>query len=150
MNAWLLTWEGTSGSALRPDTKVVAILSARKGASAVAELVDALYCRCVYSAYDSTFMANKRQQRQNQFRAVFSQPSRLFYGRNPCIFARRVSNLQVVRDEARRTETISWLELPYMTVKKSGEIQVVVKPESQKQIVRALEPLSADINEHAA
>jgi hypothetical protein len=41
MNAWLLTWEGTAGAYVRPEEKIIAILSSRL--STPVGLVQAIY-----------------------------------------------------------------------------------------------------------
>lgn len=145
MNAWLLTWEGTSGPALIPDKKIVAILSARKTYSRVADLVDLLYCRSVYSAYEMAFMANKRKQRDDQYKTIFSTLSHLFYGRNPCIYARVVNNLTIIKDDASTVECITWTEPSYVEVEKPGTMPVIIEPESNHKLVRRLDPLSNDV-----
>lgn len=150
MNAWLLTWEGTTGPALVPDKKILAIISSRRSAGAVAEIVDTLYCRSVNSAFDMALLANKRKQREHQYKHLCSTFHRIFYGRNPCIFARVVSNLKIERDEARKTELIRWTELPVFQNAESGSTPVQVEPARECQLVRSLEPLSRDIYERDA
>jgi hypothetical protein len=150
MNAWILTWEGTSGPALVPEKKIVAIISARRKASTIAEMVDLLYCRAVDSAHDMAVSANKRRLRDNQYQHQYSKPHRLFYGRNPCIYARVVSNLTVERDEGRGVERIRWTDPPYLRVVNSGEMPVEVEPAIDREVVRLLRPLSLDVYGHEA
>src|ERR1044072_8549774 len=115
MNAWLLTWEGT-GSNVTADNNIVAIVSARRSTSFIEDLVEVLYCRTADSAYDAARGANKKRERRRQFRATFSANDRIFYARNPFFFARRVSKLGVVQNEAQGTETVTWLEPPYLKI----------------------------------
>ena len=150
MNAWLLTWEGTEGPALLPDKKIIAILSSRKSDRSIADLVDILYCRTVDSAYDMAFLANKRKLRENEYKNLGSTDSRLLYGRNPCIFARRVANLTVVSDEDLKTELIRWTELAIFQNATSGSGIVQTEPPRDCQHVRSLEPLALDIYERKA
>ncbi len=150
MNAWLLTWEGTEGPARTPDKKVVAILSSRRSATLIADLVEVLYCRSVDSAYDMAFLANKRRVRERQYRHMYSTSSRLFYGRNPCIFARRVTNLTVERDNGHNTELLRWTELAIFQNAKSGSGIVQVEPQRDCQHLRAFGPLTLDIYEREA
>jgi hypothetical protein len=78
---------------------------------------------------------------------MFSTMNRIFYGRDPLIFARRVSNLKVVRNEANGTETISWMDPPYLRIKKAGGLPVVADPERHCEIVRRINaPLSRDLH----
>ena len=71
---------------------------------------------------------------------------RIFYGRNPLIFARRVSDLKVVRNEASETETISWTDPPYLWIEKPSGLPVVADPERHCEVVRRIHaPLSRDL-----
>ena len=150
MNAWLLTWEGTAGPALVTDQKIVAIITARKSLRAIAELVDVLYCRSVDTAYDMAFLANKRKQRDSQYRSIYSTMSHLHYGRNPWIYARVVSNLRVKRDETGKREIVRWIEPACLKVERPGALPVETMPPAEKQVIRSLEPISRDIYEREA
>ena len=108
MNAWLLTWEGTSGAAIRPEEKIIAILSSRL--STPVGLVQAIYHRSFDTAYDMSRTANKRKERAQRFESLQNTSFRYFYGANPCIFARKVTDLSVQKDEVRRYEIIQWVE----------------------------------------
>jgi hypothetical protein len=145
MNAWLLTWEGT-GSNLTPENKIVAIVSARRSTSCIEDLIEILYCRTADSAYDAPRGANKTRERRRQFRATYSANDRIFYGRNPLIFARRVSKLGVVQNEAQGTETVTWLEPPYLKIDPADYMPVVAERSSICCVVRCLDlPLSRDL-----
>src|SRR5205814_3584475 len=109
--------------------KILAIISSRRSSSFIKDLVDVLYCRSVDSAHDMATRANKRKQRDRELMATFSTAGRIFYGRNPMIFARRVTNLQVVRNEAKGTETVSWTDPPHLRIEKPGELPVVIEPD---------------------
>lgn len=145
MNAWLLTWEGTSGPALDTDKKIVAIISARRNLRAIAMMVDLLYCRSVNTAYRMALFANKKKYRESQYMLVDSTPNRFLYGHNPYIFARVVFNLKIERDEARQLEHIRWTEPPYLHIENQGEMPNEVTPAKEMELVRAFEPLSLDI-----
>ncbi len=147
MNAWLLTWEGTSGPALVPDKKILAILSSRRSSSVVADFVDTLYCRSVDSAYDMALLANKRKVREHQYRHTRSSLNRIFYGRNPCIFARVVINLKVERVESQCIERIRWTEQAVYINAKSGSGIEKLEPERECEHIRSLKPLALDIYE---
>jgi len=148
MNAWLITWEGTSGPAPVSDKKIVAIISGRRSSKAIREMVDLLYCRSVHSAYDMALFLNKRRLREQQYWHVCSQPDRFFYGHNPFIFARIVSNFRVEQDEARRLERVQWTEPPYLQIEKPGALPVEIEPAVERELIRTLRPLSPDIYEH--
>lgn len=110
LNAWLLTWEGLSGPAVDPDRKIIAIVDGRRSEAFIEDLVDVLYSRSVDSAYDMAFMANKRKQRERQYRHIGTYPGQVLYGRLPFIFARRVVDLTVQWDEEAGRELLSWVE----------------------------------------
>ena len=143
MNAWLLTWEGTEGAAMQPDRKIVAILSSRHSSASVETLVDALYCRSVNSAYDMATMANKRRQRNDQYRNIHTPPGQIFYGRNPCIFARKVRNLSIKRNESKNEELIEWIELAVCRNSDIGSSVAQVYPEEARSLLRSTKPLAS-------
>lgn len=145
MKAWLLTWEGTTGPASCPDKQLIAIFSARYSPKTIEMFADLIYSRSVESAYDMAHFANKRKVRRRQYRYGYSLPTRLFYGQNPCIFARIVSDLRVERDEVRRIEYVRWTEPAYLRVESPGALPVEVEPASEKELIRAINPLSQDI-----
>lgn len=75
VNAWLLTWEGTTAPALSGETKIAAILSGRLASRSVEAIVDCLYTRCIWSAYELAEYAHKPRERRQQLRAdLLSQP----------------------------------------------------------------------------
>jgi hypothetical protein len=145
MNAWLLTWEGTSGPAVAPDKKIVAIVSARLSPKKIEEFADLLYSRSVDSAYDMARSANTRKARIRAQKHMYSTPSRLFYGQNPCIFARVVSDLTIDRDEEAGVERVSWVDPPYYRVPEPGALPVEAEPAKKRQLVRPIRPLSRDL-----
>lgn len=147
MNAWLLTWEGTTGPALAADKKIIAILSSRRSETAIADVVDVLYCRSVDSAFDMASLLNKRAARKRQYRHLYSTNSRLFYGRDPCIFARQVTNLRIERDLSTRSELLRWHELPVYQNAPTGSGIVERYPAEEREHRRSLEPLSSDLYE---
>jgi len=90
-------------------------------------------------------LANKRKERKRQYMHGYSSPNRFFYGQTPCIFARIVSNLKVERDDGQRIECIRWTEPAYLRVETPGALPVEVEPASEKELKRAMNPLSQDI-----
>jgi hypothetical protein len=145
MNAWLLTWEGTTGPARSEDDKIVAILSGRLSPGSIELVVDALYTRCIWMAESHVLNAHKRKGRDAQFRHTASQPDRIFYGANPCIFARIVTNLRVETDDERQVEHVAWTERAYLRIKEPGGMPVEVEPALEKRLTRKLKPLAPDI-----
>jgi len=145
MNAWLLTWEGTR-SRVASENKILAIVSSRRSSSFIEDLVDLLYCRSVDSAYHAARAVNRKRRRHRELMATFSTPGRIFFGHNPLIFARRVSNLKITRNEAEGIETVSWTDPPYLKIEKPGETPVVADPERDCEVVRRINaPLSRDL-----
>ena len=145
MNAWLLTWEGTIGPALDPHRKLISILSGRKTESTVLEHVDQLYCRSIYAAKDLAHFANKRREREAEFKHLASAWDRLFYGRNPCIFARLVSGLSFTYDPDTNEETLRWVDPPYLRVLELGAMPVEIEPATERELTRRAEPLARDL-----
>jgi hypothetical protein len=142
VNAWLLTWEGTTGPALVAEQKILAILSSRRSSSSVADLVDVLYTRCVDSASAMASRANKRKLRMQECLHLGSTSQRFFYGRNPCIFARVVTNIVVVRGEREDTELVRWSEIPVFGNAPSGSGIIEVEPGRDCKLMRCHIPLS--------
>jgi hypothetical protein len=145
LNAWLLTWEGTQGPALERDKKIVAIVDARKTDAFIAALVDVLYCRSVGSAYDMSFIANKRALRERQYKHFNTPPSRILFGRNPCIYARRVSALTVERNETQQTEHLRWTEPAVLGNASTVGSIVERSPARELEHVRSCQPLSCEL-----
>ena len=145
MNAWLLTWEGT-GRNVRPENKIVAIISSRRSSSFIEDLVEVLYCRTADSAYDAARDANRTRQQRNQLRATFSANGQIFFGRNPLIYARRVTKLIVVRNEAQGIETVTWLDSPYLKIQPPDNMPVVADRARIRCVIRKIDlPLSRDL-----
>jgi len=62
------------------------------------------------------------------------------------IFARLVTDLEVVRNEVQGTETVSWTDPPYLRIEKPGELPTVAEPEHYCELVRQINvPLSGDL-----
>lgn len=122
MNAWLITWEGTDPR-ITGDNKVAGVLSARTSSSDVEKLVDFIYHRAMFGLKNILYYANRRKEREARSKAVFSTGSRIFYGFNPHLFARRVKDLQVKVDPTKNVEVISWVELAIIENNKSTGYQ---------------------------
>jgi hypothetical protein len=147
MNAWLLTWESTTGPAIVPEKRIVAVLSSRRPSWLVREIVDILYRRSVGTAHDMVSLANNREQRGGRYRQAYSQPDRFFYGQNPCIFARIVSDFCVTVDRDRGVEHVQWIEPPYIRPEQPGGLPVEVEPAVPAELTRRLDPLCKDIHD---
>jgi hypothetical protein len=76
MNAWLLTWENTTGPAIVPEKRIVAVLSSRRPSWLVREIVEILYRRSVETAYDMVSFANTREQRGGRVRSIVRRHAR--------------------------------------------------------------------------
>jgi hypothetical protein len=147
VNAWLLTWEGTSGVALDPDRKIIAILDARRSESFVAGLVDVIYSRSHSSAYDMAFMVNKRHLRDRQYKHVGVYPSHVLYGHLPCIFARKVIDLTITLDTEAQIEHLRWTEPPVFGNAPVGAGIVEIVAARELEHTRSAKPLSRDRTE---
>lgn len=145
MNAWLLTWEGTKYPADSEQHKIAAVLPGRMASNKVEIIADLLYTRCIWSVGDLVKNANKRKARQRQFRHSYSQPSRFFYGQNPCVFARVVTDIKVQRNEVELTELVTWTEPSYSTVEQAGGLPVEIEPSKPKRLIRGLDPIVPEI-----
>lgn len=144
LNAWLLTWEGVPGNEGPPGGKIIAILDGRRSFSFVEDVVDVIYGRCVYSAYEMALVANKRNQRDARCKVIGTPPSQVLFGHMPLIFARKVRDLTITRDEAQGTEYLSWIELPIYNNARSGGPIVQICSEEKKEYVRSTQTLSRD------
>lgn len=144
-NAWLLTWEGTEGPALTTNEKIIAVLSGRKSESFIRDIVDVLYTRCYWRAYGQAMHANKRKDRESQFRHVHAYPGHIHYGKNPWIFGRRVEGLEIERDEHGQLEHLSWTEPAVYGNADKGAGVKEIQPAEKRSLTRALVPLSAEL-----
>jgi hypothetical protein len=141
-NAWMLTWEGTSGPAVDDERRIIAILPARRSTASVEQLVETLYCRTVETAFEMARSANKRRARIASYRHTGGPSDRIFYGRNPCIFARLVIQLSVVQDGAGGTEVVRWMEPPVYGNADIGSGIKEIWPERRCEITRGIRPLA--------
>ena len=73
MNAWLLTWEGTEPETIFDnDNKIVTILSGRTSSKSVEFIVYVLYTRCLWTAGDLSYCANRRKEREKLY--IYAKP----------------------------------------------------------------------------
>ena len=145
MNAWLLTWEGTEAKSLwDDDNKIVTILSGRKSSKSVELIVDVLYTRCIWTASDLSYCANRRKEHKRIISRANGLYSGILCGSNPYIYARQVTDLVVAKDEDQQLEHISWMEPPYWKQDSAGKL-IEVERATPRQLTRALEPVSAEV-----
>lgn len=140
INAWLLTWEGTEGPAIAPNLKLIAILSARKTMRTIQDIIYLIYSRNICSAKEMADYANKQNEHQQHFTHMYNTPTRIFYGHNPCIFARIVSELSVEHDDTNQEERVRWIEPSYMKIEASGTPPIEA-PAKTCELVRSICPL---------
>lgn len=146
MNAWLLTWEGTEPKIIFDnDNKIVTILSGRTSATSVEFIVSVLYTRCLWTAGDIGHFANRRKEREKHYKPIYADHRRgFYYGSNPWIYARKVTDFVVEKDEEEGLEHISWKEPPDLKQDSAGR-PIGFEPGDPRELTRALEPLSVEI-----
>ena len=145
MNAWLLTWEGTEPETIFDnDNKIVTILSEPMSSKSVEFIVYVLYTRCLWTAGDLSYCANRRKEREKLY--IYAKHRRgFYYGSNPWIYARQVTDLVIEKDEEDGLEHISWKEPPELIQDSTGT-PIGFEPATPRELTRALdEPLSAEI-----
>ena len=111
MNAWVITWEGTS-SHINDENRLVAIIGARRSSSYITELVEFLYLRASSGADEMAYFANRPKKKPHKAERrlminLVPHGDRVSCGDNPFLYARKVSNLSVVVDKETDTEKIS-------------------------------------------
>lgn len=108
MNAWLILWEWAGKHAEVIDP-LVGVLSARKPAERVAEIVEWIYLHATSSAKDVVYFTN-RHKADGYYQAAIYNGSRIVCGHHPYLEARLVSNLRCTVDKEGGMETLSWRE----------------------------------------
>lgn len=117
MNAWLITWEGTSLYKKKVE-KIVAILSSRKSYKEIAKIVELLYMRAMNTASDMAYYANRRKAmpfKAQKFPIIngILYSEKIFCGDwQLMLLARKVINLTISIDETRGKEVLTWIEPP--------------------------------------
>lgn len=132
---------------MRPEEKVIAILSSRCSSKKVVALVQAVYHMSVDTAYEMSRTANKATARRKRYEHLHSMATRYFYGANPCIFARGVINLSVRKDQARGCEVVQWIEPAVSANAASGSGVKQHWPAKQCELTRPLLPLAGTRND---
>lgn len=152
MNAWLITWEGTRLYKGNIE-KTVAILSSRKSDKFIAEFIELLYMRSIYTASGMAYYANRRKDMPFKAQMHLAADGILYPGRIFCgtgefmLYARRVINLNIRVDKQRGKEILTWAE-PIAYRWEDGQL-LEVEPESNDELKYYerdyLAPLSKDI-----
>jgi hypothetical protein len=136
MNAWLITWEGTDKS-IKEANKIAGVLSGRCSSSYVENLVDFIYHRTIFDVHAMVHYANKRKAREAKSKMLFSTNGRIYYGSNPCLYARRVKNIEVNVDELKNIEIVNWVEHARIENNEStGYKFKEIEPEKRKRVSR--------------
>jgi hypothetical protein len=148
MNAWLLTWECNTS---KTREKVVAILSSRRSDRAVAELMEFLVLRANSTARNVAYYANRRKELV--YKAQTPLPinrvphgERILCGHDPWLYGRKVTDFEVVVDESRNEEVLTWREPDDYRWKDKSESHIeVARKGGVKSVRRPNTPLSTDI-----
>lgn len=145
MNAQLLTWEGTEPETIFDnDNKIVTILSGCTAPKSVKFIVYVLCTRCLWTAGDLSYCANRRKERERLY-IYTKHRSGFLYGSNPWIYARQVTDLVIEKNEEEGLEHISWKEPPELIQDSAGR-PIRFEPAIPTELTRALDkPLSAEI-----
>jgi hypothetical protein len=142
MNAWLLTWEGTSPK-ITDNNRIIGIIGSRRSDSFVAELVEFLYSRNYSSAFDMAYIANRPKKKNftaEKTQIINGAPhgERIICGHNPWIYARKVKNLKITQEDD--IEIITWQEPDNYHWKNKQKMQVEVeRPGSMRTLKRSRE-----------
>ena len=112
MNAWLITWEGTSPK-ITDENRIIGIIGSRRSDSFVADLVEFIYARNSSSVTDMAYIANRPKERpypaeKNQLINNLPHGERIICGHNPWIYARKVKALKTTVHDG--SEVVSWQE----------------------------------------
>ena len=129
MNAWLITWEGTSPK-ITDENRIIGILGSRRSDSFVAELVEFIYLRNSSSVSEMAYIANRPKKKpfpaeRTQIINGVPHGERLICGHNPWIYARKVKNLKIAQDGD--VEIITWKEPDNYRWKNKQKMQIEVE-----------------------
>lgn len=142
MNAWLLTWDGTSPK-ITDENRIIGIIGSRRSKNFVADLVEFIYSRNTSSASDMAYIANRPKQKP--FQAEKTQiingvphGERIICGHNPWIYARKVRNLRITQEDD--FEIVTWREPDNYQWKNKQKMEIVVeKKGSTRKLKRSTE-----------
>lgn len=135
-NMWLITWEGTTNK-ITDENKIAGVLAARYSDAYIEKLVDFLYQRSVFSIQNMAYYANKRKDREREFKVLGTYPGHIIWGKNPFLFARRVKEFRVKCEDKNDQEIISWVEHAVIGNDKENNFRLKeFEPERGKIIIR--------------
>lgn len=152
MNAWLITWEGTSEK-LNDENRLFAIIGARRSIEFIVDILEFLYLRASSNASEMAYLVTR--PRKKHFKAEMSQlingvphGDRILCGHNPWLYARKVTELNVVIAEESGAEHVTWREPPIfkwtdqskmnIEIAQTGEIKSLIRS-SDKRVSRELD-----------
>lgn len=138
MNAWLLTWEGTSQKII-DENRIIGIIGSRRADRFVAELVEFLYARNSASASEMAYMANRPKQKhfpaeRTQIINDVPHGERIICGHNPWIYARKVKNLKISQEGD--SEVVIWQEPDNYCWKNKEKMEIGVEKEGSTRRVK--------------
>ena len=138
MNAWLLTWEGTSQK-ITDENRIIGIIGSRRSDQFVAELVEFLYARNSASVSEMARMANRPKQKpfpaeRTQIINDVPHGERIICGHNPCIYARKVKNLKISQEGD--SEIVIWQEPDNFYWKNKEKMVIGVEKEGSTRRVK--------------
>lgn len=105
MKAWLITWEWAGEHAAVVD-RIAGLVSPRFAATRVRQIVELLYARAQYTIEEMALFVRKPQLAP--YKALDEGGGQIVCGHNPFLYARKVTELVVVRDDQRGVETVRW------------------------------------------
>jgi hypothetical protein len=141
MNAWLITWEWKGEHAKR-ENPLIAIFSYRKGENFVRKFVEEIYLMKTSTVEKKVHWANRSKARpykaKKEIIAKNDVPHDMgiICGHNPFIYARKVSDLKVVRDPENEVEELSWKESPTYRWKNREEWETEVAEEGRPKMLK--------------
>lgn len=105
MKAWLITWEWSGQRAAKPD-KVVLLLNPRTSSEVVKRIVESIYMK--EEAHVEDMLSYATMKNPNPYPARFisvevngsyaPHQGLIECGHNPYLFARKVDNVEIVKD----------------------------------------------------
>lgn len=139
MKAWLVTWDWMSDSEAVAD-RVLTIVSSRKSAERVAELVEFLYSQATSTLAELAAYARSPKNRAYRAKTVemingVPHGDRITCGAHPWLYARLVTDLRIARDPETSVEQVSWTEPPTFRFSEDGS-RIVEDAPGQRDFVR--------------
>jgi len=138
MNAWLLTWEGTSPK-ITEENRIIGVIGSRRADSFVAELVEFIYARNSSSVTDMAYIANRPKKKpfpatKTQIINGVPHGERIICGHNPWIYARKVKALKTEVEDG--VEVVSWQEPDNLQWKNKRKMEIEIEEIGAKRSIR--------------